>query len=170
MVIAEVHSIQINAPKGDTGAVGPKGERGPKGEKGADGLNGVNGKDGVAGKDGLQGVSVVSAEVTFDNHLVLTLSDGNEIDAGQINVQSGDTVQIVQNRTGDQVTYSTRYDQVSSVLAYKGEAYVGAPENQASWRIQKLVYGTDGDVTITWANGNTDFTNNWSNRASLTYI
>lgn len=162
----------LDTPPAIHNFVGEQGVQGVKGLDGKDGISGKDGRDGKDGKDGkngIQGISVVSAEVTFDNHLVLTLSDGNEIDAGQIAVQAGETVQIVQNKTGDPLMFSTRYDQVSSVLAYKGEAFVGASDAQASWRIQKLVYGTDGDVTITWANGNTDFSNTWNDRATLTY-
>ena len=152
--------------------VGEKGNTGDKGANGKDGKEGKDGLDGKAGKDGLegkQGVSIISLEVSFDNHLVITLSDGNEIDAGEITVKSGEVVQVVQNKIGDPNMFSTRYDQIDATLAYKGEAYVGAFEANASWRIQKLVYGTDGDVTITWANGNADFTNVWDLRASLIY-
>ena len=41
--------------------------------------------------------------------------------------------------------------------------------SSATWQIQKLAFGTDGDVTITWADGDAAFDNIWDNRASLTY-
>jgi hypothetical protein len=152
--------------------IGEKGAIGESGLAGIQGIAGSSGKDGTSGKNGLdgkQGVSVVALEVTFDNHLMITMSDGNEIDAGEITVRSGEVVQVVQNKIGDPNMFSTRYDQINVTLAYKGEAYVGAFESNASWRIQKLVYGVDGDVTITWANGNSDFTNVWDLRESLIY-
>ena len=71
---------------------GPKGDKGDKGEDGKNGVNGLdgrNGKDGKAGKDGVQGgdgVSVVDAEIAADDHLVLKLSDGNIVDAGELPV------------------------------------------------------------------------------------
>lgn len=74
---------------------GPQGIQGPKGEQGDRGADGVNGKDGVDGRDGkdgdkgADGVSVIDATVDFDNSLVLKLSNGSEIDAGQINVVAG---------------------------------------------------------------------------------
>jgi len=164
---SKLNSIVINAPQGNDGK---NGKDGKDGKQGKDGLNGKDGNNGVDGKDGNDGVSVTSAEVTFDNHLVLYLSNGSEIDAGQINIQnSNQVIQVTQGRAEDTVTYATRYDQVSDLLAYKGEAIVGSEDDEPKWRVQKLVFGTDGDVTITWANGTTDFRNVWDDRATLTY-
>lgn len=154
------------------GSAGKDGLPGKDGVNGIDGKNGLNGKDGVKGdrgNDGKDGISIVNAEVTFDNHLVISLSDGNEIDAGVITVENK-TNYVTQIKGEDIVSYSSRYDQVSTTLAYKGEAIIGASESAPLWRIQKLVYGTDGDVTITWATGTTDFRFNWTDRATLTYI
>ena len=86
--------------KGDKGDSGEKGDSGNKGEPGKKGLDGipptarelalmiepliplpVKGDDGEAGKDAPYIVSVV---VDFDQHLVITMSDGEEHDAGQI--------------------------------------------------------------------------------------
>lgn len=66
------------------GEPGPKGKDGKDGRDGKDGLPGRDGVDGVDGKDGKDGVSVVDAEIDFDGSLVIKLSDGNIIDAGQI--------------------------------------------------------------------------------------
>jgi hypothetical protein len=67
--------------------------------------------------------------------------------------------------------YATRYDQDSATptLAYLGKAPVGSATSAAAWQIQKLVFGVDGDVTVTWANGSADFNTIWDDRASLTY-
>jgi hypothetical protein len=67
--------------------------------------------------------------------------------------------------------YATRYDQDSSTptLAYLGKAQVGTATSAAGWQIQKLDFGIDGDVTVTWADGNAGFDNVWDNRASLSY-
>jgi hypothetical protein len=103
-------SIGPTGPKGDKGEKGDKGDKGDTGPSGRDGTNGkdgVNGKDGIDGRngtdgrngvdgkdgkdgvdgtDGKDGLSVVDARLDFDNSLVITLSDGSEIDAGTINV------------------------------------------------------------------------------------
>lgn len=66
-------------------------------------------------------------------------------------------------------SYAKRYDQVDDTLAYLGDAAVGSSISTASWRIQKLEFGVTGSVTITFADGNTNFDNIWNNRASLSY-
>jgi len=92
-----------DGPKGEKGDQGPKGDNGDKGldgRDGVDGRNGNDGKDGLDGEKGQDGVSVVDVDVTFDNHLVVTLSDGNEIDAGKIDVGEVNLQQLIQ-QSGD---------------------------------------------------------------------
>ena len=67
------------------------------------------------------------------------------------------------------VTYATRIDFVDSTTMYKGEAAVGTADGDVAWRISKYVFGTDSDVTVTWASGNDTFDKVWNNRASLSY-
>ena len=71
-------------PKGDRGADGKDGRDGISGTSGLDGVNGADGADGADGKDGKDGVSIVNVEIDIDNHLVVTLSDGQIIDAGEL--------------------------------------------------------------------------------------
>jgi hypothetical protein len=78
--------------KGDKGEKGDAGKDGKDGKNGLDGRNGLDGKDGSDGKNGKTGkagVSVVSANIAIDDHLVLTLSDGKEIDAGELPMKEG---------------------------------------------------------------------------------
>lgn len=65
--------------------------------------------------------------------------------------------------------YAKQYDQVSTTLAYLGDAVVGGSASSAIWRIQKLVFTTAGSIAITYADGNANFDNVWNNRASLSY-
>lgn len=88
---SEVEAVErVRGEKGDTGQQGPKGDKGekgnvgPAGKAGKDGADGKDGKDGKPGKDGEDGVSVVDANLDIDNHLVITLSDGKEVDAGSV--------------------------------------------------------------------------------------
>ena len=69
------------------------------------------------------------------------------------------------------MNYATRYDQdaATPTFAYLGKAVAGTVTSAATWQIQKLTFGLDGDVTVTWADGNVQFDNIWDNRASLTY-
>jgi len=80
-------------PPGKDGPKGPSGPAGPKGDTGPVGPVGPEGPKGSDGADGDDGVSIIDVTVDFDNHLVVRLSDGNEIDAGEIQVEGakGDT-------------------------------------------------------------------------------
>jgi len=78
-------------PKGEQGDRGPAGIDGKDGRDGLNGSDGKDGKDGVDGDDGKDGVSVIDANIAADNSLVLTLSDGSEIDAGVIDTGLGGT-------------------------------------------------------------------------------
>jgi hypothetical protein len=71
--------------QGPQGLAGKNGKDGLPGKDGRDGKDGVDGKHGVDGKDG---VGVVDAKIDFDGSLVITLSDGNEIDAGKVVAES----------------------------------------------------------------------------------
>lgn len=62
---------------------GQKGDKGDKGEQGERGKDGVAGKD---GKDGEDGATIVSSWVAADNHLMFEMSDGRQIDAGDLNL------------------------------------------------------------------------------------
>ena len=60
---------------GSEGSVGPEGEKGEKGEQG---------EQGEQGPAGLNGVGISSAGITKNGDLILTLSDGTEINAGSV--------------------------------------------------------------------------------------
>ena len=63
---------------------------------------------------------------------------------------------------------SVRIDEVSANVIYIGEATSSADESLPIWRIKRLQL--TGTVTaIQYADGNTNFDNVWTNRASLTY-
>lgn len=72
------------AKQGIQGPAGKDGRDGKDGKNGRDGVNGKDGKDGKDGVDGNDGVSVIDAKIDFDGSLVVYLSNGNEIDCGQI--------------------------------------------------------------------------------------
>ncbi|MBL4754771.1 MAG: collagen-like protein [Flavobacteriales bacterium] len=85
---AEVQEVE--AQKGDTGLTGDKGDKGVTGAVGASGADGKVGKVGSKGKDGSDGhtgASVASAKIDIDDHLVLTLDSGEELDAGELPVR-----------------------------------------------------------------------------------
>jgi len=111
-------------PQGEQGEKGERGEQGLTGRDGVDGRDGRDGQDGKNGRDGIagpkgdkgdpgamgkvgpQGVSVVDAEIDIDGNLVLTLSNGNIIDAGEI-VQRGNDGSVFVSGNSWQITVSS---------------------------------------------------------------
>lgn len=69
---------------GIDGRDGKDGEPGKAGKDGKDGRPGRDGKDGVNGVDGQDGVSVTNVFLDFDNSLVIELSNGRQINAGEV--------------------------------------------------------------------------------------
>jgi len=77
----------IKAQKGDQGPVGASGKPGKDGKDGKPGKDGRDGKDGAVGPQGAsgeQGVSIEDVSVEFEGSLMVTLSDGRQIDAGNV--------------------------------------------------------------------------------------
>jgi hypothetical protein len=72
---------------GRDGSSGSDGRNGRDGKPGRDGVNGKQGIPGTPGKDGADGadgVSVTNANIDFDGSLVIALSNGQEINVGEI--------------------------------------------------------------------------------------
>lgn len=72
---------------GEDGMPGRDGRDGKDGRPGRDGAPGKPGKDGVNGRDGVDGkdgVSVTNAFLDFDNSLVIELSNGRQINVGEV--------------------------------------------------------------------------------------
>jgi hypothetical protein len=90
-LLSKIQAVEaIRGEKGDKGDPGPqgvKGETGKTGKTGLTGKNGIDGKDGKDGEDGEKGedgVGIEDASIDFDGHLVLKMTDGEEIDAGSV--------------------------------------------------------------------------------------
>lgn len=121
LLTQEIRAFQ----KGDKGDKGDRGATGPAGKDGKDGRNGKDGKDGKDAptpKDGKDGVSVVSADITADDHLTLMLSNGVEIDAGSLSDILVNTKNTIINTTGviPDVIPSIQFDTSSSVASQPG--------------------------------------------------
>lgn len=161
----------LAAAKGDTG---PAGERGPQGEPGPAGRDG---KDGKPGKDGKDGRIVVLSRGGPSGTDLSTLIPGNSTTepSGIVVYQGGQAVNLPWSAfmalvgTSDE-SYSRRVDFVGDSLLYRGEALPGASDTAAVWRIRRIEFAPDGDVTEKWAGGNADFTNVWADRTTLGYV
>jgi len=60
-----------------------------------------------------------------------------------------------------------RVDFINDNLLYKGQAKIGSDNSASVWRICKIVIGTDGDVTETYASAHFDKV--WNDRLTLIY-
>lgn len=69
----------------------------------------------------------------------------------------------------EDMTYSKRIDFVTEDELYRGEAAVGTIETSPAWRIRKIVIESDGDISETWAAGNSDFNKSWNLRTTYNY-
>jgi len=77
----------LSIKDGRDGSNGNDGRDGKDGKSGRDGLKGDRGVDGQAGRDGVDGVdgvSVINANIDFDGSLIISLSDGREINVGEV--------------------------------------------------------------------------------------
>jgi hypothetical protein len=67
-----------------------------------------------------------------------------------------------------ETAYATRIDDTATPITYIGRATPGSDPTTAVWQIQR-VDETTGTI-ITWADGDANFNNVWSDRTSLTYV
>jgi hypothetical protein len=112
----EAKLAELNNTPAKQGVQGPVGKDGKDGQNGTDGRDGVSGKDGLDGKDGVDGqngVSVTDAKIDFDGSLVVFLSNGNEIDCGQI--LSPDVAQNIIINSGGSGTSQSVTDTLASL-------------------------------------------------------
>ena len=133
------------------------------GLKGTKGDTGDKGNTGDTGPVGPQGVSVVTAQIQENGHLVLTLSEGEPIDAGDATGpigpqgnqgEAGESVDSIQRTSGNgapgttdtYTMYSTDGSTIGTFTVYNGQNGTGAGDFMA-----------DGSVPMT---GNLDMNGN----------
>lgn len=57
----------------------------------------------------------------------------------------------------------------SPFVSYLGKAVPGTGTSAALWSIQRLTEATDGDISVVWADGDSDPDNIWDDRLALSY-
>jgi len=91
ILVEQVQTVKkLKGEQGERGAKGDKGDKGEPGKDGIDGKDGINGSTGKDGKDGEDGLSIVSAKIDFDDTLVIKLSNGKEINVGEVKGEKGE--------------------------------------------------------------------------------
>jgi hypothetical protein len=97
---------------GRDGARGLDGRPGRDGAQGPAGVAGQNGRDGV---DGVDGVSVTDAKIDFDGSLIISLSNGREINVGEVVAPDvAEKIRVVANGGG---TSQSVIDSLASLQA-----------------------------------------------------
>lgn len=93
---------------------------------------------------------------------------GSGIKALDVNVRDLTIDKSNDSIATESVEQSTRVDEASSTVTYFGFAAVGSSESSSVWKIKRL--SVSGSITkLEYADGNINYDNNWSNRASLSY-
>ena len=132
----------INGVDGRDGKDGKPGRDGQIGPKGRDGLNG---RDGI---DGQNGVSVTNAHLDFDGSLVITLSNGTEIDVGEVMpMDLAEKIKIVSNGGGTSQYVVDTLASLQTQIDGIGGGGGGGISSVAS---------ADGSVTVTTVSGAVD--------------
>jgi hypothetical protein len=146
----EAKLTELNNTPAKQGVQGPTGKAGKDGKNGQDGRDGINGKDGTDGKDGVDGkdgISVVDAKIDFDGSLVVYLSNGNEIDCGQI--LSPDVAQNIIINSGGSGTSQTVTDTLASLQTEINalEAKIAPNTGIAGWNYSGTSFSTASQET-----------------------
>jgi Collagen triple helix repeat (20 copies) len=116
---------------------GKDGKNGLDGKAGKDGLNGKDGKDGRDGRDGLNGkagergqdgVGVQNAHIDFDGSLIIALTNGQELNVGEVvPFDVAEKIRVIGNGGGTSqyvidtlASLQTQISAISGTLTYKG--------------------------------------------------
>ncbi len=112
------------------GAPGKDGRDGKDGRPGRDGIGtpGPAGNPGMDGRDGVDGTSVTNARIDFDGSLLITLSDGREINAGEVvPLDISERIKVITNGGGTSQgvldTLTSLQNQINALvegLSYQG--------------------------------------------------
>jgi len=116
---------------------GKDGKNGLDGKAGKDGINGKDGKDGRDGRDGLNGkagergqdgVGVQNAHIDFDGSLIIALTNGQELNVGEVvPFDIAEKIRVIGNGGGTSqyvldtlASLQTQISAISGTLTYKG--------------------------------------------------
>ena len=128
----------------------------------------------ITGEDGQDGISVTGALINSNGHLIVTLSNGNEIDAGEAKGKDGTSINIKDSlsstdelpstgqSTGDSYLISgniwiyTGSTDEGSINGFKNAGNIQGPEGRG---ISSIVI-EDGELKITYTDGTSSIVGN----------
>jgi hypothetical protein len=154
-----IQSKANSLSNGKDGKDGRNGKDGAPGRDGKDGATGPMGANGADGADGADGVGVVSAFIDFDGSLTIVLSDGTEINAGEVvPMDVAEKIKVITNGGG---TSQSVLDSIASLQA-QITAMAGFVNYEGTWNASTntptLVssVGTKGDYYVVSTTGTTN--------------
>ena len=154
-----IQSKANSLSNGKDGKDGRNGKDGAPGRDGKDGASGPMGANGVDGADGTDGVSVSNAFVDFDGSLTIVLSNGTEINAGEVvPLDVAEKIKVITNGGG---TSQSVLDSIASLQA-QITAMAGFVNYEGTWNASTntptLVssVGTKGDYYVVSTTGTTN--------------
>lgn len=111
---------------GQDGRDGRDGKDGKDGRPGRDGSQGPKGTDGLHGRDGQDGqdgVSVTDAHIDFDGSLTITLSNGREINVGEVVAPDlAERIKVITNGGGTSQYVMDALESLENVILGAGTA------------------------------------------------
>jgi len=154
-----IQSKANSLSNGKDGKDGRNGKDGAPGRNGKDGAIGPMGTNGADGADGADGVSVSNAFVDFDGSLTIVLSNGTEINAGEVvPMDVAEKIKVITNGGG---TSQSVLDSIASLQA-QITAMAGFVNYEGTWNASTntptLVssVGTKGDYYVVSTTGTTN--------------
>jgi hypothetical protein len=127
VVEARVKTIK-DGKDGKNGIDGKAGRDGKDGKNGIDGRNGKDGINGVSGERGQDGVGVQNAHIDFDGSLIIALTNGQELNVGEVvPFDVAEKIRVIGNGGGTSqyvvdtlADLQTQINNISGGLTYKG--------------------------------------------------
>ena len=153
-ITTRVNSIR-DGRDGANGSDGRDGLDGRPGRDGAQGPAGPAGRDGVNGVDGVDGVSVTDAKIDFDGSLIISLSNGREINVGEVVAPDvAEKIRIVANGGG---TSQTVIDALASLQTQINNLIPSQTGNAGKFL-------TTNGTAVSWANvaGGLNYQGTWN--------
>lgn len=138
---------------GRDGAPGRDGRPGRDGKDGRPGKDGLNGRDGIDGQDG---VSVTTAYLDFDNSLVIELSNGRQINVGEVLPPDiAERLKVIVNTSTGGVGLPEQTGNAGKYLYTDGTNLSWATGGGGGGGISSVA-SADGSVTVTTVSGAVD--------------
>lgn len=153
-ITTRVNSIR-DGRDGANGSDGRDGLDGRPGRDGAQGPAGPAGRDGVNGVDGVDGVSVTDAKIDFDGSLIISLSNGREINVGEVVAPDlAERIKVITNGGG---TSQTVIDALASLQTQINNLIPSQTGNAGKFLT------TNGSI-LSWADvaGGLDYQGTWN--------